>query len=99
MAIYHVVFTKRFNADGEPANDPASFVQVSDGVVIDARVAEQMEPPAVHSQEVLDEDDSFLSQGTETWEYEVADGREQEFIEALQNSRMVIDYSQVDEVI
>ncbi|MBI1898452.1 MAG: hypothetical protein HYZ57_17715 [Acidobacteria bacterium] len=94
---YRVVFRKRFNAQGEPADNPASFVDVSDGVVLDSRVAEESEPPAQHVQEVLDEDDDFESLGTEVWEYEITDGREQEFIEALENSRMVLDYEEIDE--
>jgi hypothetical protein len=99
MASYKVIFRKRFNADAEPADDPASFVQVADGVVLNATVAEQTEPAALHPQETLDEDDDFLALGTEVWEYEVADGREQEFIEALENSRMVLDYEQLDDVL
>jgi hypothetical protein len=99
MATYKVTFRKRFSGDGEPADDPASFVQVADGVVVDARVAEQTEPAGMHPQEVMDEDDNYLSLGTEVWEYEVADGRDQEFIEALQNSRMVLDYETLDEVL
>ena len=99
MATYKVTFRKRFNADGAPADDPASFVRVSDGVVVDARVAEQTEPGAMHPQEVMDEDDNYLSLGTEVWEYEVADGRDQEFVDALRNSRMVLDYETVDDVI
>jgi len=59
----------------------------------------QTEPAALHPQETLDEDDDFLALGTEVWEYEVADGREQEFIEALENSRMVLDYEQLDDVL
>lgn len=96
---YKVTFRKRFSGDGEPADDPASFVQVADGVVVNATVAEQTEPAAMHPQEVMDEDDNYLSLGTEVWEYEVADGRDQEFIEALQNSRMVLDYEPIDDVI
>jgi hypothetical protein len=99
MASYKVTFRKRFNEQGLPADDPASFVQVADGVVLDARVAEQTEPAAIHPQEVMDEDDSYLSLGTEVWEYEVADGRQQEFIDALRNSRMVLDFETMDEVI
>jgi hypothetical protein len=99
MASYKVTFRKRFNAEGEPADDPASFVQVGDGVVMDARVAEQTEPAAIHPQEVMDEDDNYLSLGTEVWEYDVTDGREQEFVDALRNSRMVLDYETVDDVI
>lgn len=99
MATYKVTFRKRFNTDLEPADDPASFVRVADGVVSDARVAEQTEPAASHPQEVMDEDDSFLSLGAEVWEYEVVDGREQEFLDALRNSRMVMEYEKVDEMI
>jgi hypothetical protein len=45
----------------------------------------------------LEEDDSFLSVGSETWDYEVADGREDEFIAALKNSQMVMEYVRLDE--
>ncbi len=60
-----------------------NFVEVLDGVVLNAAKAEVIEPAGLHSQEVMDEDDAFLSIGTEVWEYEVADGRQQEFIDAL----------------
>lgn len=96
---YKVVFRKRFNAEGEEADRPESFVDVIDGVVVNAAKSEVIEAPAVHSQEVLDEDDSFLSLGTETWEYEIAEGREQEFIDALENSRMVLDYEEMEEFV
>ena len=52
----------------------------------------------MHSQEVMDEDDAFLSIGTEVWEYEIADGREDEFISALEASQKVIQYEEMDEV-
>ena len=52
---------------------------------------------AMHIQETMDEDDSFESIGTEIWEYDVADGREQEFIDAL-NSGMVMDYELLDDI-
>ena len=75
MPFYKVTFTKRFNSEGEEADQPESFVQVLDGVVLNAAKAEVIEPAGLHSQEVMDEDDAFLSIGTEVWEYEVADGR------------------------
>jgi hypothetical protein len=96
---YKVTFRKRFNSEGEESDRPETFVQVLDGVVLNATRSEVIEPPALHSQEVLDEDDSFESLGTETWEYEVADGREREFIAELENSRMVIQYEQIEEMI
>ena len=99
MPMYKVTFTKRFNSDGEEADRPETFVETLDGVVLNASKAEVIEPDALHSQEVMDEDDAFLSIGTEVWEYEVAEGREQEFIDALEHSRKVIQYEQMDEVI
>jgi hypothetical protein len=96
---YKVTFRKRFNEEGEEADRPETFVQVVDGVILNAAKSETTDPPALHSQEVLDEDDNFESLGTETWEYEIADGREQEFIKALENSRMVLQYESIDEVV
>ena len=98
MPFYKVTFTKRFNSEGEEGDRPESFVQVLDGVVLNAAKAEVIEPAGLHSQEVMDEDDAFLSIGTEVWEYEVADGRQQEFIDALEQSRKVLQYEEMDEV-
>ena len=99
MPLYKVTFTKRFNADGEEADRPEGFVQTVDGVVLSAVKAEVIDPPAMHSQDVMDEDDSFLAIGTEVWDYEIAEGREEEFIAALEHSQKVIQYEQLDEVI
>ena len=96
---YKVTFRKRFDGNGEESDRPETFVHVVDGVVLNAAKSEVVEPPALHNQEVLDEDDNFESLGTETWEYEVADGREEEFIAALENSRMVIQYEEIEEMV
>lgn len=61
------------------------------------RFVERTEPDALHSEESLEEDDSFLSVGSETWDYEVAEGREDDFIAALENSQMVMEYIRLDE--
>lgn len=95
---FRVTFRKRFNADGQEADRPETFVQVADGVVLNAVKAEVIDPPALHSQEVLDEDDNFESLGTESWDYEIEDEREAEFVDALKNSRMVLDYESIDDV-
>ena len=96
---YRVVFTKRFSAEGEGANRPETFVHVVDGVVLNAVKAEMMQPASIHSQEVMDEDDAFLGMsGVETWEYEIADGREGEFLDALQESEVVLEFERIDDV-
>ena len=95
MPFYKVTFSKRSNSEGEEADRPESFVDVVDGVVLNAAKAEVIDPPALHSQDILDEDDAFLATGTETWEYEVCDGRQQEFIDALERSRKVLQYEEI----
>jgi hypothetical protein len=45
----------------------------------------------------VEEGDDFLSVGSETWDYEVADGRKDDFIAALQNSQMVMEYVRLDD--
>ena len=57
------------------------------GVVLEKTFVDRTEPEALHGEEELDEDDSFLSVGSETWDYEIADGRQDEFLAALKNSR------------
>ena len=45
MPFYKVTFTKRFNSEGEEADRPESFVDVLDGVVLNAAKAEVIDPP------------------------------------------------------
>ena len=96
---YRVTFQERTDGLGNPSENPPAFVEpeLMDGVVLDATFVERFEPDNLHVQEVMDEDDSFLSIGTEVWEYDIADGREQEFIDALKNSKMVIDYESLED--
>ena len=96
---YRVTFMERTGVTGEPSEAPTDYVAIdlADGVVLEKLFVDRTEPDALHSEESLDEDDSFLSIGSETWDYEVADGREDEFIVALKNSQMVTEYVRLDE--
>lgn len=96
---YRVTFLERTDKVGNPTEKPPEFVEpeLHDGIVLDATFVERLEPESLHVQEVMDEDDSFLSMGTEIWEYDVADGCEQEFTDALKNSKMVVDYEEIEE--
>ncbi|MGH9559524.1 MAG: hypothetical protein ACRD30_09815 [Bryobacteraceae bacterium] len=89
---------ERTGADGEPSENPPEYLipELESGVVREAAFIERDKPTALHSQEVMDEDDDFLSVGAEVWEYDIADGREQEFIDAMKNSQMVLDYEPLD---
>ena len=96
---YRVTFMERTNGAGQPSEFPPDYVAIDlpDGVVLDKVFLDRTEPSALHSGESLEEDDSFVSVGSETWEYEVADGREDDFIAALKNSQMVMEYVRLDQ--
>ena len=96
--IFRVTFMERTSEKGEPSEAPTGYVAIdlSDGVVLGKEFVERTEPQAMHVEEALEEDDSFLSVGSETWDYEVAEGREDDFIAALENSQMVMEYIRLD---
>ena len=90
---YRVTFMERTNAEGEPTESPSDNLssELPDGVVLDSTFVERTEPTAVHSEERLEEDDSFLSVGSETWDYEVADDRQDEFLGAVRLAKLAIE--------
>lgn len=96
---YRVTFVERTDLVGNPSENPPAFVEpeLTDDIVLDARFVERLEPDSLHVQEVMDEDDSFLSMGTEVWEYDIADGRDRDFTDALKNSKMVIEYETLED--
>ena len=95
---YRVTFMERTDVAGNPSEAPPIYVEVqaAEGVILDKTLVERAEPSALHSEERLEEDDSFLSVGSETWDYEIADGREKEFLEALKNSQMALECIPLD---
>src|SRR3954447_5929245 len=98
---YRVAFAKRFQSDGnESALNPTAEldVEIPDGIVADKVFVGRFDPESKHSQEVMDEDDAFLgSAAAELWEYDVVDGSEQDFLDAVRNSETVMEYTVVDE--
>jgi hypothetical protein len=95
---YRVVFRERSNQEGERADDPPSFLdpELDDETVLDAVFVGRNRPPALHSSDVLEEDDAFLSVTTEVWEYDVAEGKDEDFKNALRNSGMVIEFEPLE---
>ncbi len=95
---YKVVFRERSNESGERADDPPSFLdtQLDDETVLDAVFVGRNRPDALHSSDVLEEDDAFLSIATEVWEYDIADGKDEDFKNALLNSGMVIEFEPLE---
>jgi hypothetical protein len=102
---YKVTFRKRFTPEGEPADRPTELVSVDDGVIEDSEMVEILDPAGLGVAEDLNEgsgsqesnDNGFLGLGTETWVYDIAEGREKEFRNALVESGVVLDFEEVPE--
>lgn len=62
----------------------------------EAEFVERFEPDALHGSDRMEEDDDFLSLGTEVWEFDVASGREKEFQEAVTNTGTALEVDEVD---
>jgi len=95
---YRVVFRERSNQEGEKADDPPAFLdtQLDDETVSDAVFVGRNEPEALHNSDRIEEDDGFLGLTTEIWEYDVAEGKDEDFKAALQNSGMVIEFEPLE---
>lgn len=92
---YKVNFQKRFGPDGKPELNPMDSLNLPEGLVCEALIAESETPPSLHSEERIEEDDDFLSLGTEAWEFEIAPGREQEFLNILRDSGVALEYEEL----
>ncbi len=90
---------ERTNGAGQPSENPPGYVSIdtADGVVVDRTFVERTPPDAMHSEDRLEEDDDFLSVGEETWEYDIADGRDKEFLDAVKNSQIAIECIPMDD--
>jgi hypothetical protein len=94
---YRVTYRQRFTQSGSQADKPETFLNLADGIVMDAEFVERFEPDNLHGEEDMEEDDDFLSFGSEVWEYDVAPGRDQEFRNAVLNSGKAMEIDRVDE--
>jgi hypothetical protein len=95
---YRVVFRGRSNWEGDKTEDPPSFLdaQLDDETVVAATFVERTGPDAKHSSDVMEEDDDFLSLAAEVWEYDIAEGKDDEFKNALLDSEMVMEFEPID---
>lgn len=100
-----VTFRKRFNQAGEPGQDPPLLLDFADGVIEGTEYVETLEPPSVHVSEDIggsptsqsSEDDGFLAFGTESWIYDVAEGRDEEFKHTIANSELTLEITEFDD--
>jgi hypothetical protein len=95
---YRVVFRERTDRRGQRADNPPSFLdpELDDETVLDAVFVGRTEPDALHSSDLMEEDDDFQSLGSEIWEYDVAEGKDEDFKAALRNSGMVMEFEPLE---
>lgn len=95
---YRVAFTKREESTMRPSAE--LDLNLSDGVVAEKVLVEELDSEAQHGEEGLDEDDSFLgSAAAEVWEYDVVDERAREFDDALKNADLILEYEVIDDAV
>ncbi len=94
---YQVTFRQRYDAQGNPSDTPTAFLNLTDGVIQDVQAVERINPPSLHVEGRMEEDDDFLAYGTEVWEFDVTPGRDQEFKDALVNSEVVLEFQPIEE--
>jgi hypothetical protein len=94
---YRVVFRERVSGRDGALENPVAFLQAnrSDEIVRQAVFVLRNDPGVRSSTDPLADDEEFLRLGTQTWEYEVADGKDQEFKDALLNSGSIVEFTPI----
>ncbi|MFL6448835.1 MAG: hypothetical protein ACJ746_14280 [Bryobacteraceae bacterium] len=94
---YRVVFRERPSHKGIAAENPIDFLQkdASQGIVRNSTFVLRKDPEVHASTDPVEEDEELSGLGTEIWEYEVAEGRDQEFKDALLNSGSIVEFTPV----
>jgi hypothetical protein len=93
---YQVTFRKRFNEQGVGSDSPETLLDLPDGVVLESEVVQETEPDSIAVDEEMGEDD-LTPFGNEIWEYVIADGRKDEFVAALKESGVVLEYDEIED--
>jgi hypothetical protein len=93
---YQVTFRKRFNEQGAGSDSPQTLLDLPDGVVLESEVVQETEPESIQVDEEMGEDD-LTPFGNEIWEYVVVDSRRDEFVAALKESGVVLEYDEIED--
>jgi hypothetical protein len=97
---YRVIFRERAGVSRGVVQNPVGFLQgsLSDSVVRTSKFVLRNDPEFKNSSDQADDDVEFRHLGTEIWEYEVVEGRDQEFKDALLNSGSIIEFTPIAQV-
>jgi hypothetical protein len=80
--------------------NPVSFLhaEYSNAIVRSSKFLVRKDPEWKTSPELPGDDEERVNLGTEVWEYDVADGKDQEFKDALLNSGSILEFSPIESV-
>jgi hypothetical protein len=94
---YRVVFRERGRSGRATAENPVAFLQGNraEDIVRRAVFVFRRDPEPTAPAEPLIHDEEFAALGTQTWEYEVAEGKDQEFKDALLNSGSLVEFTAI----
>lgn len=94
---YRVVFRERPDVRAGSPKNPVAFLEASHSqkIVRKAVFILRKEPNFVLSTDSLTDDEAFLGLGTETWEYDVVEGKDQDFKDALLNSGCMVEFTSI----
>lgn len=94
---YRVVFRERGTGGRRIAENPVGFLQANraEDIVRHAVFVFRRDPELTAATEPLRDDQEFSELGTQTWEYEVVEGKDQEFKDALLNSGSLVEFTAI----
>jgi hypothetical protein len=93
---YQVTFRKRFDTNGVGSDLPQTLLDLPDGVILDSEVIQETEPDSIAVDDEMGEDD-LTPFGHEIWEYVVADARKDEFVAAMKESGVVLEFDEIED--
>jgi hypothetical protein len=92
---YRVVFRERQDQREAVAENPIGFLQneLSGRIVRRASFLSRQGPDGKPPADPFEHDEELRRLGTEIWEYDVAEGKDQEFKDALLNSGSILEFT------
>src|SRR5262249_36587847 len=94
---FEVTFHTTYTDEGQRIGKPSNTFSVPEGTIRYESPVRTEPPENLGYREQPDAENNPDYIGTETWEYDSADGREEDFREVLRHSPYVVEYTELPE--
>ena len=94
---FEVSYHTTYDAEGRRLGRLDDLTLIPEGIVREATPVRTEPPDQLEYAEQVDGEDLVEYVGTETWEYDIVDGLEQDFRDALKDCPQVIEYAELPE--